>query len=122
MNFFIKQGATHPILKLRLIDDGKNDKSSFNNQLRNAEIKFDMFDVKTGNYQVLQGVCNIVLRAKKENFRTNEFYIVYRFKEEDTSIIGKFEGVITINFKNASNESIGKLIVPIREKLFIHII
>ena len=33
MEFNIRQGATEPILKLRLIDDGKNDKSSFNDML-----------------------------------------------------------------------------------------
>lgn len=122
MNFFIRQGSTRPVLKLRLIDDGKNDKSSFNSQLLNSDIRFDMLNVKTGEYQTLQGVCRLVLRTKKTNFRTDEFYIVYRFTEEDTSVIGKFEGIITINFLTANNSPLGKLIVPIREKLFIHII
>ena len=47
MEFFIRQGATEPILKMRLIDDGKNDKSSFNDMLENSDITFEMFDVKT---------------------------------------------------------------------------
>jgi len=38
MEFFIRQGASDPILKLRMIDDGKNDKSSFNDLLENATI------------------------------------------------------------------------------------
>lgn len=122
MNFFIRQGSTSPILKLRLIDDGKNDKSSFNDQLLNSDIRFDMMNMKTGEYQILQGACRVALRTKKTNLKTDEYYIVYRFKEEDTSVIGKFEGIITINFAAANDQSLGKLIVPIREKLFIHII
>ena len=49
MEFHIRQGATDPILKMRMIDDGKNDKSSFNEMLENAEITFEMLDVQTGN-------------------------------------------------------------------------
>ena len=33
MEFFIRQGSSDPILKLRLLDDGKNDKTSFNGKL-----------------------------------------------------------------------------------------
>ena len=48
MEFFIRQGATDPILKMRLIDDGKNDKSSFNDMLESGTtITFEMFDVNT---------------------------------------------------------------------------
>jgi hypothetical protein len=36
MEFFIRQGASDPILKLRMIDDGKNDKSSFNDLLETS--------------------------------------------------------------------------------------
>ena len=50
MEFQIRQGATEPVLKLRMIQDGKNDKSSFNEQLENASITFEMIDTKTGEY------------------------------------------------------------------------
>ena len=53
MDFFIRQGATDPILKLRLVDDGKNDKSSFNEMLENSSITFDMIDVKTNDPVIL---------------------------------------------------------------------
>jgi hypothetical protein len=57
MEFFIRQGATDPILKMRLIDDGKNDKSSFNDLLENSDITFEMYDVKTGNPVILNANC-----------------------------------------------------------------
>ena len=57
MDFFIRQGATDPILKMRLIDDGKNDKSSFNDLLENSNITFEMSDTKTGIPFILNPSC-----------------------------------------------------------------
>ena len=46
MEFNIRQGATDPILKMRMVDDGKNDKSSFNEMLASGTtITFEMSDV-----------------------------------------------------------------------------
>ena len=84
MEFFIRQGASDPILKMRMIDDGKNDKSSFNDLLENAEITFDMYDSKTGEPMVLASPCNITTRTKLYNQTTDEYYIVYRFTSEQT--------------------------------------
>ena len=117
MEFFIRQGATDPILKMRLIDDGKNDKSSFNDVLETATITFEMFDVKTGNYQILDSPCSTVLRTKKYNYTTDEIYLTHRFSKQQTSVVGRFEGKININFEDGN-----LLIVPIKEKLFINII
>ncbi len=122
MDFFIKQGATDPILKMRLIDDGKNDKSSFNELLENSYITFEMEDVETGMMAILNAECSLALRVKKYNQTTDEYYIVYRFTEQQTSEIGKFEGKINIQFMDTSQNPTTKLIVPIQEKLFIHIV
>ena len=121
MEFNIRQGATEPILKLRLIDDAKNDKSSFNDMLENADITFDMFEVKTERYQTLNGQCLLTLRNKKYNQTTDEYFITYRFTEEDTSIKGKYEGIITIQFLDTNSNPTTKLILPLKEKLFINI-
>ena len=64
MEFTIRQGASEPILKLRLIQDGKNDKTSFNDDLENALITFEMSHVDTGEYVVLGGECSLVTRTK----------------------------------------------------------
>ena len=122
MEFFIRQGATEPILKMRLIDDGKNDKSSFNDMLENSDITFEMFDVSTGVYQVLGGECLITTRTKKYDQTTEEYYITYRFTSEQTKESGKFEGIITVQFRDTNLQPTNKLIVPIKEKLFINII
>jgi hypothetical protein len=122
MEFFIRQGSTEPILKMRLIDDGKNDKSSFNDMLENSDITFEMFDVETETYHILNGGCNITTRTKKYDQTTDEYYITYRFTEEGTSIKGRFEGIITIQFLDTNSNPTSKLIVPIKEKLFINVI
>lgn len=122
MEFFIRQGASDPILKMRLIDDGKNDKSSFNDLLENSDITFEMFDVNTGIYTILNGQCNITTRDKKFENTTDEYYIIYRFTETQTSEIGKYEGKFTIQFTDTNMNPTTKLIVPIKEKLYINVI
>lgn len=122
MEFFIRQGASDPILKLRLIDDGKNDKSSFNDALENSDIKFEMFNVENNVYSVLDGNCNITTRTKKFNNTRDEYYIIYRFTESQTTEIGRFEGKVTVQFLDTNGDPTTKLILPIREKLYINII
>ena len=122
MDFFIRQGATDPILKMRLIDDGKNDKSSFNELLENSDIRFEMWDTKTGVSLILNAQCSLALRTKKYNQTTDEYYITYRFTESQTSEIGKFEGKFIIQFLDSDQQPTTKLIVPIREKLFINVV
>lgn len=122
MEFYIRQGATDPILKLRLVDDGKNDKSTFNDLLENSSITFEMFDVQTEQYHILNAECSLTTRTKKYDQTTDEYYIIYRFTEENTSIKGRFEGVVNIQFLDVESNPTNKLIVPIKEKLFINIV
>ena len=121
MEFFIRQGASDPILKMRMIDDGKNDKSSFNDLLENAEITFDMFDSKTGEPIILGSPCNITTRTKLYNQTTDEYYIVHRFKTDQTTNVGKFEGKVNVQFRDVSLNSTNLLILPVKEKLYINI-
>jgi hypothetical protein len=121
MEFFIRQGSSDPILKMRLIDDGKNDKSSFNDLLENSDITFEMSDVKTNEPFILNAPCSITTRTKHYNQTTDEYYIVFRFTEQQTSQIGRFEGKFTIQFLDVHSNPTTKLIMPIKEKLIINI-
>ena len=98
MEFFIRKGSTDPILKMRLVDDGRNDKSSFNDLLENSDITFDMFEVETEVPVILGGICNLTTRTKKYDQTTDEYYITYRFTADQTSEEGKYEGIVTIQF------------------------
>lgn len=122
MEFFIRQTSTEPVLKLRLIDDGKNDKSLYNDLLESSLITFEMFDVKTGEHQILNSPCNITTRTKKYNQTTDEYYIIYQFGETDTLVKGRFEGIVTVQFVDTNSNPTTKLIVPIKEKLYINVV
>jgi hypothetical protein len=121
MEFYIRQGASDPILKMRLIDDGKNDKSSFNDLLESADITFEMSESNTDVPVILNGTCLLTTRTKLYNQTTDEYYITYRFTEEQTSEIGKFEGKIMVQFNDTNGNPTTKLILPVKEKLFINI-
>ena len=121
MEFQIRQGASEPILKLRMIQDGKNDKSSFNDMLETALITFEMADSVTGEYEILGQSCDLVLRTKLFNQKTDEYYITYRFTEQQTSKIGKYEGKVIVQFRDTDLNPTSKLILPVKEKLYINI-
>jgi len=122
MEFYIRQTATEPVLKLKVIDDGTNDIATFNDLLESAEITFEMFDIKTGEHQILNAPCYLTNITKKYNQVTDDYYIVYQFSEVDTSLKGKFEGIVTIQFLDTDLNPTNKLIVPIKEKLFINVV
>jgi hypothetical protein len=48
MEFFINQYATLNILKLELIQDGRNDFQKFFEKIQNSDIFFTMTDIVTG--------------------------------------------------------------------------
>lgn len=121
MEFHIRQGASDPILKLRMVQDGKNDKSSFNELIETADIRFEMVDTKTGEYEIVGSECGLTLRTKLYNQTTDEVYIVHRFTEEQTSRPGKYEGKVIVQFRDTDLNPTNKLILPIREKLYINI-
>jgi hypothetical protein len=121
MEFFIRQGASDPILKLELIDDGKNDMSSFNDLLENADIRFEMSDSVTQEPEILDGLCLVTTRTKLYHQTTTEYYITYRFTSEQTSKIGKYEGKVIVQFRDTDLIPTSKLILPVREKLYINI-
>lgn len=122
MEFFIRQGSSEPILKMRLIDDGKNDKSSFNESLLNSTITFNMYDSENGMAEILNSECQVTTRTKKYSQTTDEYYIVHRFTETQTANKGRFEGIINIQFLDTELDPTTKLILPIQEKLYINII
>jgi len=122
MEFFIRQGASEPILKMRLIDDGKNDKSFLNDLLENSDITFEMLNIKTGEPVILNSGCLLTTRTKKYNQTTDEYYITHRFTESHTAEIGKYEGIIKVQFLDTNSNPTTKLLLPIREKLYINVI
>jgi hypothetical protein len=118
MDFFIKQGATLPRLKMELINDGRNDYDSFHDMIQNSTITFCMTDVNTGVKRIGGKEALCILKQPSQDCTGEEYYIGYQFSEKETRKAGTYRGEFTITFLDDS----GKLIVPIREDLIIHVL
>lgn len=117
MEFFINKNSTLPILKLELIQDGRNDFRRFHDKIQNADIYFTMTDVITGVKRIAKKLASIEEKTP-ENCVGPEFYLVYQFTSRETSVAGRYVGSFEIVFLDDS----GTLIVPIREELFISVL
>lgn len=118
MEFFINKGATLNVLKLELIQDGRNDFQRFYEAVQNANIYFTMTDVITGVKRIAKKETTIELVTPQTNCVGDEYYLVYQFTERDTAVAGRYIGQFTIEFLDGS----GTLIAPIREELFINVL
>ena len=118
MNYYINKNATLPRLKMELINDGRNDYGKFHDKLQNATITFCMTDTNTGVKRIgnKSGLC--ILKEPTSDCVGEEYFIGYQFTAKETRKAGTFVGDFTIVFNDGS----GKLIVPIKDELFIHIL
>jgi hypothetical protein len=118
MEFFINQYATLNILKLELIQDGRNDFQKFFEKIQNSDIFFTMTDIVTGVKKIAKKRASTQLVLPKSDCVGEEYYLTYQFTTKETSNSGIFVGQFEINFLDGS----GTLIAPIRETLFINIL
>jgi hypothetical protein len=118
MEFSINKGATLNVLKMELIQDGRNDFQKFHDKIQNANIYFSMTDVITGVKRIAKKETGIQQVEPASDCVGDEFYLIYQFTERDTAVAGRYVGQFEIEFLDGS----GTLIVPIREELFINIL
>ena len=118
MEFSINKNSTLPVLKLELIQDGRNDFQKFHDKVQNANIFFSMTDVITGVKRIAKKETGIQQVEPASDCVGDEFYLVYQFTERDTAVAGRYVGQFEVEFLDGS----GTLIVPIREELFINIL
>ena len=52
MDFYIRKNSTEPVIKMKVIEDGKNDYGNLHDKLANSSIKFSMRDYNTGVYNI----------------------------------------------------------------------
>jgi hypothetical protein len=116
MDFIINKNATLPIMKLDVIQDGRNDISKIYEMIQNSNIFFSMSELETGVKII--GKKSALILPKESACGNDEYYIGYQFSEKETKKPGIYVGQFIIEFLDGS----GKLIVPIREELYIHIL
>jgi len=122
MEFFIRKNATSPEIMMRLVQDGRFDKATINDLLESTDIKFNMVETKTNKPIVINDRAYLAIKRERQNQEIEEYVITYQFKDGGTAVNGRFEGTFTIVFLDTDLEETSKLIVPIKEKLFINVI
>jgi aminopeptidase-like protein len=115
MDFFITKNSTLPILTLALIKDGRFDYHKLNDKLEYVSITFSMRDVNTNKLVVANKEANIIAANMNQ---TTEYYIIYKWNANDTKREGRYEAQFDLTFSDDGS----KLIVPIREKLYINVL
>lgn len=118
MEFFINKGATLNVLKMELIQDGRNDFHKFFESIQNANIFFTMTDVITGVKHIAKRKAGIQLVLPQSDCTGEEYYLVYHFTQKETSVAGRYVGNFEIDFLDGT----GTLIVPIREILYVNVL
>lgn len=116
MDFFIKQGATLPILKMAVVKDGRSDYKELMDDLETYSIYFSMFDAETGTPKIVSALAYITSTTSVNEGAPIEYYIYYQFTERDTSKIGRYVGEFLLKNSN------GDLKLPLRDKLIINIV
>lgn len=108
---------------MELIDDGRHDYMKFHEAIQNASITFTMVNVETGLTKIAKAPAYI--KKRETGGCTEQYVICYDWKERDTKEDGLFEGTFEINFGEIKADEYtfpqGKLIMPIREQLYITI-
>lgn len=115
MEFFIKQNATLPVLKMQIVKDGRNDFRNFMEELENAIITFSMRNEGDGTIKIASKPAHIVQKLFDNPDTPVEYYIYYKFSSNDTKKTGRYLGEFSVTTTQ------GELIVPIRENLYINV-
>lgn len=116
MEFNINKGATLPVLKMALINDGRNDFGRFHEAIQDADLVFSMTNVETGIKKIGRRIATTQLKVP-EDCCGEEFYLTFQFTAKDTNTAGRYIGQFEITFGDGS----GVLIVPIQEELYVNI-
>lgn len=116
MEFFIGKNSTLPLLKLQVVNDGRQSVEEFMNFIESSTIYFSMKDINSGNLKVSFKLADFVSKTMNDPNSSTEYYVYYRFNLNETNKVGRYEGQFL--FKNV----LGTLIVPIREPLFINVV
>jgi hypothetical protein len=122
MDFFIKQNATLPLLKMQVVQDGRSDYQGFMESLADATISFTMINEATGIPKIVSRPAYIVELIGLDPNALPEYYVYYRFTKRDTNTVGRYVGQFLIKYNQGLlGGPQGDLIVPLRDELFINI-
>jgi len=111
-NFYIKKDSTLPELKFPLTQHLREQYDISDDMLDSVAITFSMIDAETGIYRIANAAANLVINKDRINYPDEEKYtLTYRFKETQTSKIGRFYGEFKLDFLN-TEYGCGKITLP----------
>jgi hypothetical protein len=98
-NFIIKRYSTLPELKFPLTQHLREQYDISDDMLDNVAVTFSMIDAGTGIYRIANVPVNLVINRDRVNYPDEEEYtLTYRFKETQTSKVGRFFGEFKLDF------------------------
>lgn len=113
MNFFIKQNATLPVLKIKISKDGRSDFHKIISDADGSNITFSMINLETNRSFILnRSITSLVYEASNELSQEN-IYVQIQFKSRDTRKIGKYE--IKLYYQDNS----GMIMLPLQDELYV---
>jgi len=116
MEFTIAKNSTLPILKLQVVKDGIQNYDSMMEFIERSSIFFSMVNVKNGLSKIYLKPASFVEKTEVNSNSSPEYYVYYKFTEENTNEVGRYEGqFLFIN-------ELGTLILPIRSSLYINVV
>ena len=95
MEFYIKQNATLPVLKMQIVRDGRSGYQQLMQDLEVSTIFFTMIDVETGIPKIVSAPAQIVNLILPDG-AAPEYYIYFKFTSRDTNTPGRYEGQFLI--------------------------
>ena len=121
--FYINKDSLLPVLRMELIKDGRYNFRNMYYMIQNADIKFSMKNINTGEYKVLNAPCYITEKSNKSC--EEELVIVHEWTKREINEKGTFQGTFEITFsdditdEDGTEFNGGNLIMPIQEDLII---
>lgn len=113
MDFFIKQHATLPILKVKVSKDGRSDFGNFLEILSSSTIYYSMVDVDTGIPKVTNRHLDYIFNNAPNGVSPSEIFLYIKFSNKDTKKPGKYKIQFHIQ------DTTGTISLPLIEDVFI---
>lgn len=121
MNFFIRKGATQPVLVMRVNRDNDYSYEKFQSALENCAITFSMACVETNILKIAKKEGGLIQYEPEDTTLDEpEYYIYYKFTEKDTNRPGTYRAEFKIDFFDTEiSDMTGTFIAPVSDDLFV---
>jgi hypothetical protein len=115
MEFFIKKGATLPILKINVIKDGRSDYNRSMKFLSETDVFFSMVDTETNIPRITTRPAGLMSKIAPLTASTSDYYVYYQFTPFDTKKVGRYKGQFLFR------DDTGILVLPLNEEIYINV-